>query len=252
MTTIHDCALNGALLSGIDEAICVLDVREDAPRMHTAALALPGGGRQVLAQSRESLSIQVLFAVHEPDPVRRHEILRDVAVWAMQGGYFTISARPGQQLQCSCTALPAASAEDWTEALQLTFTSLRTPYWQDAVPTLCLAEGETRLSIPGTAEATPVNVQLHNDGEAPLTRLSLRCNASAMVFEGLSLPAGGTFRLRHEDGLLSATAEGESVLHARTPESPDALLAPCGDAALLHAEADQPVTVMYTVRGRYL
>jgi len=46
MTTRFNCTLNGASLAEMDESIVILDITEDAPLMHTAALPLHGGGRR--------------------------------------------------------------------------------------------------------------------------------------------------------------------------------------------------------------
>ena len=101
--TIHDCALNGASLSWLDERICVLDVQEDAPRLRLPAFPLPLGG-QFLSPVRESLSVRVTFAIHEEDPARRWSLLERVRAWAADGGLLTLDARPDQQLTVVCTA----------------------------------------------------------------------------------------------------------------------------------------------------
>ena len=163
MTTSFDCALDSILLSSLDAAICVLDIREEAPRLRTSALALQQEGRRLLRQQRESLTLHITFAIHEPDPVRRRTVLQSVQAWAARGGFLTTTDRPGQRLSVVCTAFPAMSAEDWTEALTLTFTSTLVPYWEDAEEAFASGSAVLTLNIPGTAASTPVDVVVIND-----------------------------------------------------------------------------------------
>lgn len=248
--TIHDCALNGASLSWLDERICVLDVREDAPRMRLPAFSLPTGG-QLLAPVRESLSIRVTFALHEEDPVRRWNLLGLVRAWAAQGGILTLESRSGQQLTVICTEFPAMAAEDWTAPLSLLFTTTHCPYWEAAESTVLTGSGAMTLTLPGTADAVPVSVTVTNEGSSPVTRLTLLCGGSCIIFEDISLPAGGKCYVEVRDGLLCATINGESILPCRTPGSDDLLLAPCGKSCTVSASGGQPLQTVFTARGRY-
>ena len=54
------------------------------------------------------------------------------------------------------------------------------------------------------------------------------------------------------DGHLLAWVDGESVLHCRTAQSSDELLAPCGQTATMYATAGEtPLQTTFTVRGRF-
>ncbi|MBE5810114.1 MAG: hypothetical protein E7318_04170 [Clostridiales bacterium] len=248
--TIHDCALNGASLSWLDERICVLDVREDAPRLRLPAFPLPRGG-QFLAPVRESLSVRVTFAIHEQDPIRRWSLLELVRAWASDGGILTLDARPDQQLTVVCTELPALAAEDWTAPLTLQFTTTLCPYWEAAEPTVLTGSSTMSLVLPGTAEDTPVSVTVTNIGASPVTRLTLQCGGTCIIFDDITLPVGSKCYVEVQDGLLSATINGESILPNRTPGSDDLLLAPCGKGCTVAALSIQPLQAIFTARGRY-
>lgn len=252
MTTPYHIALNGTALSSLDDAICILDIREDAPVMRATAVELRGGGQRLLRRERESLSVQAAFAIQEPDVKRREEIFRSVLAWAEAGGTLTISGRSGQQLQVICTALPDFHAEDWTETLHISFTTTAVPYWEAIAMTPITTDSSASLTLPGNGGFTPVNVQVVNGGSEPLTQLTLDCGDTQMLFTGLTLAAGSTFSLRYAGGILTAEADGESLLRFRTAESDDLLLAPSGRSCPVNVAADQAVTATFTARGRYL
>lgn len=252
MTTPYHIALNGTALSSLDDTICVLDIREEAPTMRSTAVELYGGGQRLLRHERERLSIQASFAIQEPDVARREEIFQQVLAWAAAGGTLTMSSRYGQQLQVICTKLPTLNAEDWTEALHITFASSLVPYWEAISLTPVMTTSTSVLTLPGNSGAAPVNVQVVNHGSEPLAHLTLACGDTQMTFSGLSLPAGATFSLRYTGGVLTAQIGGESQLRFRTATSDDLLLAPCGWSCPVRVAADQPVSATFTARGRYL
>lgn len=250
MTTPYDCALNGVLLSSLDDRICILDIREDAPEQRLITHALAGGG-QMLQSVRERLTLHIDFAIHEEQPIRRKALLQSVCAWALPGGTLTISDRPDQQLTVACAGLPASSTEAWTESLTLTFAATRCPYWEDAELTTVTGTGVMTLTLPGTADTAPVEAVITNTGTAAVTRLTLHCAATSMIFENITLQPGGSFFLQMADGLLYAVIDGESILPHRTPHSDDLLLAPCGRACSVQATALQPLEAVFKARGRY-
>ena len=252
MITPFDCALNDVLLSSLDKAICIQDIREEAPKLRTSTLALPAEGQRLLRQQRESLTVQVIFAIHEEDPIRRREVLQTVLAWAARGGVLTTTDRPGQRLSVLCTALPAMAAEDWTAPLTLSFTSERTPYWEADEEAIVSGSEVLTLNTPGTAESAPVDVVVINDTASTVDDLTLYCGGTRMEFTGLNLPRSGMFLLLQSGGILSAQMDGHSVLHCCTPESDDLLLAPCGRSCIAYASATEPLQATFTVRGRYL
>ncbi len=251
MTTRLDCTLDGLCLSGINESVCVLDIRQDAPKLREAALPLPGGGR-LLHQARESLSVHILFAIREPEELRRQQIFADILSWAEKGSQLAISPRPGQHLRVRCADHSAFHAEDWTETLSLTFESTLIPCWEDTAITVGPLDGTADFTAPGNADSTPVSLQLVNQGDAAVTQLTLSCGDTQMVFDGIELPAGGVFTLDDTGDVLRAAVDSQSVLLRRTADSDDHLLAPCGKTCTITVSAAQPLAGEFMVRGRYL
>ena len=252
MTTPFDCTLNSISLSSLDDSICVLDIREESPSLRMTSMPLLCAGRRLFSRQRESISVQIAFAIHESDSLRREEVFQAVLAWAESGGLLSVSTRPGQLLRVVCTAPPALSAENWTETLLITFTSAAEPWWEAAELTQSSSTGTMTLEVPGNAPDAPVSAMVVNTGTEEITRLTLYCGGTQMVFEGISLPAGGVFLMDHAAGLLTAMIGSESVLKHRTPDSADLLLAPCGASCTAYASAGQPTSTVFSVRGRYL
>lgn len=252
MTTAFDCALNGVLLSSLSDCICVLDVQESAPRLHQTALTLYPEGRQQLLSRRESLTVRVVFAIHEEDPIQRAGIMRQIRAWADGGGVLTTPDRPGLQLTVICTDFPAMSSDAWTEACTLTFQTTHCPYWEDAAETAASGSGALTITLPGTAESAPVNALILNTSGAEITRMTLHAGSTRMTFEGIHLPAGRMLTLSQGNGPLTVRANGESILACRTADSDDQLLLPCGRESTIYATADGAVSASFTARGRYV
>ncbi|MBQ8556296.1 MAG: hypothetical protein IJ438_10560 [Clostridia bacterium] len=246
-----DCALEGVALSSLDARIRPIDVQTLAPAQRLVTVDRPFGGQFLLGRTRRHLTVRVLLRIEEYSVTTRRDIWQRISAWAARGGIFTATDRPGQQLQVTCTALPALSALMWLDTLALEFTAHAIPYWEDAQPSSITITGAGVLTLPGTAEGCPVSCTVTNTGDAPLTTLSLRAGETAMTFDKLSIPAGGAFCLTDGGTLLSAAAEGESVLLRRLEESDDQLLASPGENAV-SVEADGTVSAVFTARGRYL
>lgn len=247
-----DCTLNGISLSGMHERICILDIAEDAPCMHETTLPLHSGGQRVLTRERQSLSIRVRFAIHEEHPAQRSAIAASIRAWAADSGYLTISARPGQRLHVSCTEMPAFSGNDWTEELTLVFTSTHTPWWEDAETTSASGTDAVYLVVPGNAESTPVEVAIINTTAATVTQVTVICGVAHITFRDIALPSGGQLVISRVNGAFTAKLDGSSILHRRTMDSADELLAPCGQTATLYVSPSQGMYAFYNVRGRYL
>ena len=250
--THFDCALDGVTLSSLNGRIRVTDVIEDAPRMNETSLPLHGGGQRVLRQTRQSISVRVHFAIQEEDVTLRSRVFGEILRWAMQGGYLTITTRPGQRLQVACTGTPDLSANDWTEALTLIFTSTFSPWWEDADVTSAKGTTAMSLAIPGNAASTPVEVVLINTSAVTVTWVTVTCGESHVTFEDISLPTGGQLVISQADGAFTAKLDGVSILHRRTMDSADELLVPCGGTVALSTEANTGLYAFYNVRGRYL
>lgn len=252
MITNYDCRLNGVLLSSLDNSICILDIQEEEPKLRLNAVPGYGEGQRLLHRERESLTVHIRFAIQEAIIIRRAAVLRTIRSWAEKGGTLTTSDRPGFQLQVACSGVPGLSSRDLSETLTLSFTTTRCPYWEATENVSFSSDNTVTMTAPGTAEYAPVTAVVVNQGDAAMTQLTLQCDTTKMVFEGLSVPAGNMFMLLYANGLLTALVNGKNVLACRTPASADELLAPCGRSTTAFATGDQPLTVTFSVKGRYL
>lgn len=251
MTTKYTCALDGASLASLDERIVILDITEDAPRMHEVTLPLHGGGHRVLASQRESITVRIRFAIHAESPAHRLSVMQSIRTWAMKGGKLTISPRPGQRLTVTCTALPDLSFRDWPEEMTLAFTSLYAPWWEAAEQTVVSGTGVKTLLVPGTADYADMDVIIMNAAATTVTELTVRCGESHMTFRDITLPSGSQIVISHVRGSLTAKLDGKSVLHCRTMDSSDELLLPCGETVEMSVEAAVSLYTFFQVRGRY-
>ncbi len=252
MTTLFDCSLNGTSLSSLDESICVLDIREDAPKMRTSSLTLQPDGRRILSQARDSLTVHVVFAIHQEDPALRRDVLKQVNAWALGVGPLTVSDRPGQILEASCTALPESSGLDWQEEMTLTFTASSAPYWQDLEPAFVAGVGAQTLEVPGTAPSTPVDVLVINTSSETVSYIKFYCGGSQIILDGLTFPPSSFLIASLFDGVFDITVNGQSVLCYRTPESADSLVVPCGASSTVYVNCPAGLSGSFTARGRYL
>lgn len=252
MITRYQCALNGVPLHSLDEGVHIIDYTELPPQRRVVTSATASHGLRLLTRVREALTVQVRFMLVNPDPERRRALLQRVLAWAGGGGVFTTPERPGQQLQVVCTSTPAMSALAWLDEMTLSFTAYAVPFWEgcDAVHQAITSEGT--LLLPGSAGDAPVDCTVTNTGSEPLTTLHLTCGDTHMTFDGLSLAPGAIFSMQTAGGLLRAEADGVSCLMQRSGDSSDFLLAPCGQECPIAVSADQPVTAIFSARGRYL
>lgn len=252
MSNRFSCALNGISPERLDSAIRVTDLTELPPLYRVVTAPTLRHGLKLLRRVRERLTVRISFVIAEQDPARRRELLSQLHAWAEPGGVLSVSDRPGQRLIVTCDTLPMLSALCWTDEVQIEFTAYGVPFWEYEEETYVTTTGQAALLLPGTADECPVSVTVAHTGSGTLTTLALQCGDTQMTFEGLSLAPGGVFTLRYEEGLLHADAEGESVLMKRTGDSHDLLLADCGTAAAVSVTADQPVSAVFSGRGRLL
>ena len=143
------------------------------------------------------------------------------------------------------------TAEDWTTPLTLAFTTTHCPWWEAQTPTAVSGSNALTLTVPGSADFTPVDAEITNTGSQPITLLSIQCGDSYMFFSGIDLPAGETLHLSTEDGVFSAKIGDESVLAMRSTTSDDLLLVPCGKACDLLVSTTGTIRAAFSARGRY-
>lgn len=255
MISRFDVAINGTWLSEVDDSIIVTDVKEEKPRTSTnTAEKAVGAGSRFIRHERESMSVSVSFVIWEQDVHRRKEIMQRVQEWTGASGvnHLEINDRAGQRLCVRCTELPSMpSALNWQEQMQAVFTAYEMPFWQDITPSRETITANGSLFVPGMGEAM-CDVEVTNKGSGAITTLTLVCGDTKLVFSGISLAAGKTLELSHDDlGLLSAKIGNTSVLNKRTAESDDDLIAMCGQYNTITVSGGT-VSAVFKARGVYL
>ena len=252
MTTRYDCALNGIALSSLSAAIHVTDVTELPPVQRVAAVPTARHGLKLLRRVRERLTLHVSFIIHEYDPAARRSVLQSVYAWAEQGGLLTVSDRPSQQLQVECDTLPGMSALGWLDEMTLSFTAWETPFWEAALRTAVTTGDNATLLLPGTADDVPVSCAVVNLGDGPLTALTLAVGDTAITLEDMAVAPGGSVEVIADAGPLQIRSGSASLMHLRTGASHDLLTADSSVETAVTVTADQPVSAVFSARGRYL
>lgn len=247
MITRYRAAMDGVQLDSLDDAIIIHDITEAAPAITTNTLPRPNGdGMIVTSEHRQSLSVNVSFEVHHPDPNARQLILDQVASWCA-GKLLTISSRAGKQLHVRCTAYPAPSALKWTDEITVTFTAYGVPFWEDVLvmrfgrESLFPGEdsGSYSASLASTSDLVPWPVRFSGTvwSAADMTVKAAASAADEFIVKlgscrihltGLDMQPGETLRIGHtEEGYMTLMIDGDnprSVYTALTSDSNDDLI----------------------------
>ena len=245
--------LDGFGLQDIDPSIHIIDVQEHTPQQAlTTAAKAAGDGLHVLHRCRESLSVEIRFAIREQHPARRSAILQKIKAWARQGGSLSAGHRPDLRLMVIPGQLSNFSSLRWTEPLALIFTACHVPYWEDAHPTQAIASPAS-LYLPGDTPAAPMDLCWRSSRSGQLT-LTITTPLSSITFRDVQFTAKQELLISHDAGVLTATLDDTDLLPHRTPESSDDLLLPCGQTSTVsvtaNGEAVQGCTLI--ARGRWL
>lgn len=258
MITRYRAWMDGKPLDGVDDAVCILDIIENAP-MYLTETSVParGDGLQIKRRSRQSLSVTISLAIREKDVTRRKEIAGRINAWA-QGKYLAVNDRPSQQLAVMLTTpVMVSSALKWTDTLRLTFTAYESPWWEDAFPSTARmsagATGSGTLPLPGNLG--DARVEVHAEAMAACSHLTLNCGRTQLRFEGLDMAAQEMLHVRYKDGVQRITITGpggeRSALAMRTTDSDDDLLAASGGVTAVSYMADGSMRVVFSGRGRF-
>lgn len=252
---LFEAALNGLPLSAIAQEILLLDIEEPEPEetSQTDDRALHHGTRRS-EWNRKNLTVRLRMMIRTQNILHRTKIMQDVTQWAARGGWLTINTRPGQRLRVQAGKLPTlGSALKWTSEIEIAFRAYERPFWEDETPTSVTITGNGSLRFAGAVSSCPVEVLAVNKGDAPLTSILFSCGDTFIKLDALTLAAGETVSITYtDDDLLTILAGGQTALSTRTADSDDDLLAvPCTDNEV-SVTADQPVSVTFRVRGRWL
>lgn len=255
-------SLDGVSLESVSPFVRINDVIELQPSRTTKSqerLGVPGS--VVTRDHLASRQVRIQFAILTSDPVQRTAVLSDVAAWAMEGQYLTISDRPGQRLRVICTATPITmSKRKWTELCEMTFTAFGQPFWEDEEPrevdVVVFANTSSQSHVyntKGNVRTTPLCLSIKPFNET-LTAVKIAVNGAEMAFSGLAVPAKNTLTISYPDGYLEAKyidADGNEV-HCLANRTGDEYL-PLNTRAenVVTYEADARFTVTEITRGWY-
>lgn len=254
--TRYGFRLNGVDIADIAPEIIVLDVGYDAPAREVKTTRLAErDGQIVTGTNTSSQSVSIQFEIHTQDILRRAQVLDDVRRWALKGGWLTTDDMRGKRLSVVCESPPALSSSlKWTQRLTATFAAYACPYWEDDIPMNITISGNGRSTIyvPGCAAPAGIEVTVTNVGSAAISRVSMAAGDTAMEFDRLSLAAGKTLEIGHDQrGMLYARIDGTSVLGKRTAQSHDDLILEPGKQAQIVVNTNGTARARFLVRGRY-
>lgn len=266
---LFEANLGGVDFTSLASEIVLLDIVEEPAQMDTQTVPRAlGDGMIRTVNRRKSLSVRIVYQIRTQDVVRRAEVRDLVTAWAMKGGALKVNTRPGKMIQVVMDTAPALeSSMKYDADLSLTLTAYAVPYWQDAdatmfeVNTALLASGENwqaDIFKVGGQTDTPLAATLIVGGENNLTHLSITCNNSLMVLDGMDIAPGKAIFISYNDqGVLEIldffNFDGDnSLAKYRTADSTDDLRAvPNVDNQIL-ISADAALTGSLSTRGRWL
>lgn len=259
MASKYQAYMNGISLTGLDERIHIVDVRENET-LNIASAAKSAFGKRVTFRNRESLtiSIDLMLKVRCSDDYA--VIIDKIHAWAVDG-FLELSYRPFQQIHCICTTLPGiASIHKWTSTLTLVFTAYDVPYWvatQDTVADVASSNNTTKtINVPGSRD-TALTGEVKNLGSDVCNTLSISSGNGTFSFDGLGLASGETlvisYTAEHILRLSIVTDAGVSrtAYDKRTAQSDDDIILKPG-ANILTLTADTQCKWTISARGRWL
>lgn len=255
MREVFNCVLGSKSLNGIDSKIFIEDIREtvqfkfDTEKVPRMGLKLLGG---IL---HESLEITLRVLIKERNRMRRQVVINAINAWAANGGWLTTNIRPSQRIHVVYTQKPSTEALKWSDSIEIAFTAIDMPYWEDIYP----VQEQLESGVSGSADLIPrgtrkcyLEANVLNSGNAQIDAFAINANGESISFSGLGLAQGKTMRMYYDDAYyLHAEIDGNSVLEKRTAESADDLLLNPNDANTITYAASGACTVTLIARGLY-
>lgn len=247
--------LNGISLEDAHPLILLQHISENAPELDvkTADRAGAAGGFLTgLKPTKREITVE--FAVRERlDFTRRAEAVSAAMAWAMNGGWLSLSSRPGLRIHVNPAQLPAVGKlREWTENSTILFEANEWPLWTDLTPARAeLTAGTTAASAYLSAAGTwPTGLEADiTPSSAALTSVSISACGKTMTVSGISVAAESTLKIWwDEHHLLRITAGATGLLNKRTGD--DLILPPGRHEVSVTANTACDVTLM--ARGCYL
>lgn len=254
MLARFDAMLRGVSFANLDPAIILRDIEEIPAEedLETARRAIHPGSRLTF-KMRRKLSIRLVFNVREYDMQKRAELMDKIAAWTGDGGWLVLSSRPDQRLYVYPDKLPAMrSSLRWTDDVEMVLTAYERPYFEARWPVVSVISESGVLYPTGTVTKAFVEVDVINVGDGDLTEVAMSCADTKITLTGLAVPKGEHVKIFYTDkDVLVIQAAGASALANRTAESHDDLLATVQKGNDISVTADQPVSAVFSARGRF-
>lgn len=251
MISRYEVTLNDVALSSINHDLLILDVGYGSAGLKTGSHQLANrDGSLIYRQYRGKATVTVKFQLRIYDIDDRQGALRDVILWAKNGGILEVNDRPGQRLRCVVDSYPTiSSVRNWTDPLFITFAAYENPFWEGkTVMNLVLSgsSGSGTLDVPGNYDGALVGVVVSSGGT--LTTVNLTVNDTSMKISGMSV---SSFEISYDRHQIQKIRSGNtSLLRYRTGASD--LLALCGASNTCSFSANTSATVNFKVRGLWV
>ena len=255
MTTRYEAYMDGTSLSSLDNSIVILDISHRKPEIEVSAVSLAEmPGSKILRRVVRGASVSISFMIRKYSISDRQEVCDKVVAWA-NGSLLKTNDRDGKRLKVICETYPEiSSAMRWTDPVNMIFTAVERPFWEDdAQTTLTLTGTDTQgnMSVPGSAGEALVEATV--TANAAVTGITLVAGSTEIELEDISMSQNDVVTIDYDANGHQRIRKGNtSILDSRTKESSDDLLAACGKVVGFAAEADSSVTVVFKVRGCWL
>lgn len=225
----YEVRLNGINLTDLSDDLMITDVNQPDPEQTLRSTARGyADGSYFQGVTRDSLTVEVTFALWKYDVANRQRLYSRVAEWA-KAGYLTLNDRHGQRLYVDYVQVKGlGSVKGWTNTVSVTLYAFSRPWWEQESPAAISKEstGNASLSLYVPGDAPSCNAEVEIKAKAAISTVILSANGKSLTFSNLGLKSGQTFLLSHTDtGLLTAAASGASVLAKRTGDD-DLILYP--------------------------
>lgn len=259
MASKYQAYMNGISLTGLDDRIHIVDVKEKET-LNISSASKFAFGKRVTSRKRESLtiSLDLMLKVRCSDDYAA--IIDKIHAWAVDG-LLELSYRPFQQINCICTALPGISSiYKWTTVITMEFTSYEVPYWESTGETVAEVASSNNqditINIPGSAD-TVLYGEIKNVSSSICNYIGITSSRGMFVFSALGLASGETLNISYNDAnllrleIVSSAGISRTVYDKRTPESDDdIILKPGSNRITLSATNNCKWTIK--ARGRWL
>lgn len=258
MTTRYRVSLGGVQMDSLDKNIVILDVSY-APitRNDTMTETVNTPGFERTSYRFQGQTVTVTFQLRIYDTKAKNAALQKINQWAAAQGNLVINDREGQYLpSVICTQFASLkSVRNWTDPMQLTFSSERVPFWlsnTEKVVTLSGKNAKGTLKMDGTVGLNNL-VTVSVTATEVFKTLDLTVGSTKLSLKGLNVAAGKVLTVDYiNQRYLRIRADGKSVLAQLDKGSSDNLQAACGASTSVAVVANGKVTAVFKGRGCWL